>query len=576
MIIFSFFLECAKAAALDRHDQKKDKKNKSLSSAIDGVNKARGRERGNINRSLLTLGRVIVQLSQRSNKKSVRIPYRDSKLTRMLQDSLGGHCVTVVIATVSPSEKAIEETLSTLYYAQSASGITNKPVPVSYMKSPDARHDYSVSDDDVKGVDHWYKMEQRMLFLQSQLDDAQAELAKQYDDQKDTVFRAERAEEELVAVKGILEKTQGTLQSSVLMLKQSTQVILQQQHDLNKSKTELQQLKQRCVNNVMRGVTDIVEKQMGVLNFKQRESFQKMGESNHALNRSTQEIRSSACDILTEVEKTNLSIFELSNEKVLSDKKMRLEGKLTHDSLRELDMMWSRQRKLVDYFVTHSIEQVDELSVDHEEKLTTISSSIEEDCNMTRNLILDAQNGLNENVAALSNLVNQQNNYVQKSTITSTLKQLDEMRNDNSNATKQFSAVVASINQTLAEDKENLSKVVDKQCALADHLRNIVENKYDGYGNMLAKQRRSNIDARKENMVRSFIDFHDLSNSTLLSTTEKESSAVKANCDRYTTNTLRNWNAVAALPERKAIAYNKELSMTPSDEIILKQNELNR
>ena len=57
---------------------------------------ARERERMNINRSLLTLGRVVKLLKERSEKpsasSSVRIPYRDSKLTRILQESLGGRC----------------------------------------------------------------------------------------------------------------------------------------------------------------------------------------------------------------------------------------------------------------------------------------------------------------------------------------------------------------------------------------------------------------------------------------------------------------------------------------------------
>ena len=57
----------------------------------------------------------------------------DSKLTRILQESLGGRCKTVIIATLSPSITAIEESISTLNYAQSANGIINKPVSTSSM-----------------------------------------------------------------------------------------------------------------------------------------------------------------------------------------------------------------------------------------------------------------------------------------------------------------------------------------------------------------------------------------------------------------------------------------------------------
>ncbi|CAM4582953.1 unnamed protein product [Lepidochelys olivacea] len=83
----------------------------------------RAREAGNINQSLLTLGRVITALVERAP----HIPYRESKLTRILQDSLGGRTKTSIIATVSPASVNLEETLSTLEYAHRAKNILNKP-----------------------------------------------------------------------------------------------------------------------------------------------------------------------------------------------------------------------------------------------------------------------------------------------------------------------------------------------------------------------------------------------------------------------------------------------------------------
>ncbi|KAK2712029.1 hypothetical protein QYM36_010905, partial [Artemia franciscana] len=83
----------------------------------------RAREAGNINQSLLTLGRVITALVERTP----HIPYRESKLTRLLQDSLGGRTKTSIIATVSPSACNLEETMSTVEYAHRAKNITNKP-----------------------------------------------------------------------------------------------------------------------------------------------------------------------------------------------------------------------------------------------------------------------------------------------------------------------------------------------------------------------------------------------------------------------------------------------------------------
>nr|VDD53069.1 unnamed protein product [Brassica oleracea] len=81
-----------------------------------GSRDGRAREAGEINKSLLTLGRVINALVEHSS----HIPYRDSELTRLLQDSLGGKTKTCIIATISPSAHSLEETLSTLDYAYRA------------------------------------------------------------------------------------------------------------------------------------------------------------------------------------------------------------------------------------------------------------------------------------------------------------------------------------------------------------------------------------------------------------------------------------------------------------------------
>uniref|UniRef100_A0A803L2W5 Kinesin-like protein n=1 Tax=Chenopodium quinoa TaxID=63459 RepID=A0A803L2W5_CHEQI len=97
-----------------------------------GAREGRAREAGEINKSLLTLGRVINALVEHLG----HIPYRDSKLTRLLRDSLGGRTKTCIIATVSPAVHCLEETLSTLDYAHRAKHIKNKPeINQKMMKS---------------------------------------------------------------------------------------------------------------------------------------------------------------------------------------------------------------------------------------------------------------------------------------------------------------------------------------------------------------------------------------------------------------------------------------------------------
>ncbi|XP_056399245.1 kinesin-like protein KIF18B [Hyla sarda] len=80
------------------------------------------REGANINRSLLALINVINALADAKNKKA-HIPYRDSKLTRLLKDSIGGNCRTVMIAAISPSCLSYDDTYNTLKYANRAKEI---------------------------------------------------------------------------------------------------------------------------------------------------------------------------------------------------------------------------------------------------------------------------------------------------------------------------------------------------------------------------------------------------------------------------------------------------------------------
>lgn len=90
-----------------------------------GATGERAREGISINCGLLSLGNVISALGDKS-KKASHVPYRDSKLTRLLQDSLGGNSQTLMIACISPSDRDFMETLNTLKYANRARNIKNR------------------------------------------------------------------------------------------------------------------------------------------------------------------------------------------------------------------------------------------------------------------------------------------------------------------------------------------------------------------------------------------------------------------------------------------------------------------
>lgn len=112
-----------------------------------GAENKRAAEAGLINKSLLTLGRVINALVDRSS----HIPYRESKLTRLLQDSLGGRTKTCIIATVSPAKSNLEETISTLDYAFRAKNIRNKPQVNQMINKKTLLREFTTEIEKLKG-----------------------------------------------------------------------------------------------------------------------------------------------------------------------------------------------------------------------------------------------------------------------------------------------------------------------------------------------------------------------------------------------------------------------------------------
>lgn len=180
----------------------------SESAKTAGGNQDRGRERKNINQSLLALGRVITALQSVSKDGATelagRVPYRESKLTRLLQEALGGKSKTCIIATCSPSELAVEETVSTLGYAQRACGIKNRPTQNQLMSGVggglSSRGGFGGGS-----TQDWASMELRLSYMETQVREAQFELAKQHELQKEATARAEIAEEVVAGLEEAVE-----------------------------------------------------------------------------------------------------------------------------------------------------------------------------------------------------------------------------------------------------------------------------------------------------------------------------------------------------------------------------------
>eukprot|EP00948_MAST-09A_sp_MAST-9A-sp1_P003312 g3312.t1 len=162
------------------------------------------RESQNINKSLLTLGRVITALRQ----KAARIPYRDSKLTRLLQEALGGRCRTCIIATVSPSVLCVEETLSTLSYAKNAHGIKNKTITAQVkmvegglMKLGSGGMDGLKCTEGLMGdMESFQSLQLRLQYMEQQCEEAQAALGRNHVVTREALARAKVAEEKANAL----------------------------------------------------------------------------------------------------------------------------------------------------------------------------------------------------------------------------------------------------------------------------------------------------------------------------------------------------------------------------------------
>jgi kinesin family protein 3/17 len=154
---------------------------------VTGATGKRLEECKKINQSLSALGNVISALTDHKQPKT-HIPYRDSKITRLLEDSLGGNCITTMMAMVSPALEAFGESLSSLKFANRAKNIRNEPI---------------INEDvDQKALLRKYEFE--LLKLRTELDERNKHLI-----DKKRVFQLEedkkRAEQDKVAAVNALE-----------------------------------------------------------------------------------------------------------------------------------------------------------------------------------------------------------------------------------------------------------------------------------------------------------------------------------------------------------------------------------
>lgn len=189
----------------------------------------RTRETVNINQSLLTLGRVITALVERTP----HVPYRESKLTRLLQESLGGRTKTSIIATISPGHKDLEETMSTLEYANRAKNIQNKPEINQKLTKKTVLKEYTEEIDRLKrdlmaardknGV---YLAEETYNQMQYQIDSQNREITDQITKLKSQKEELAKRQEQMNEISVELDKKTDELKTAEEVLNDNKEVIV--------------------------------------------------------------------------------------------------------------------------------------------------------------------------------------------------------------------------------------------------------------------------------------------------------------------------------------------------------------
>ena len=204
-----------------------------------GAQGSRVREASNINQSLLTLGRVISSLVEHAP----HIPYRESKLTRLLQDSLGGRTKTSIIATVSPAHINHEETISTLDYAFRARNITNRPELNQKLSKTEVLKEYAVDMERLRKELNQIQSKNGVWVTEENYKDMIKRLE---EDQKEMVIKAE----ELKVIKSEMDR-------KTSLFEEVEKTMLAKSREIENTKTKLA-LKEEKLHKVREVLDDVI------------------------------------------------------------------------------------------------------------------------------------------------------------------------------------------------------------------------------------------------------------------------------------------------------------------------------
>lgn len=204
-----------------------------------GAKNERAREAGNINQSLLTLGRCITALTEGHQ----HVPFRDSKLTRLLQESLGGRAKTCIIATLSPVASNVDETLSTLEYASKAQRIKNKPELNARSTSRTLIKEYNSEIESLKSMLMATREKNGVYLSPADYDQLQAQLQSQGEQIKEYEQAMRQREEELEEAVGVRAELRNQVEQVTEALQTSEAALAASRMEVQRLNGELQETK---------------------------------------------------------------------------------------------------------------------------------------------------------------------------------------------------------------------------------------------------------------------------------------------------------------------------------------------
>ena len=371
-----------------------------------GTNGDRIKEAGAINKSLLNLSIVIQNII--NNQKP--IPYRDSKLTHILRDSLGGNAKTSIIATISQLECNLDETISTLNFAQNAKKIKNNAIINEELSANDAK----ILKEKFKNLQINYNS----IFKKY------AELQKEYQNQRNSIYEKENISKSLEMQNEDINK----------MMKE----ILEKEEELKKIKEENDGLKDKIDKNDI--AFKLKEAEIKIIKIKSNN----LTKENIKLSKENNELKDKIKYLEEELNKTNDKI-KLINEKY-NNEILKIEK-----NCKNLENQNS-QSDLIVIELNEKIKQYEEKINNMNIELNKSKKKIEEkDMNIKEINLLISQKD-NENKLLNNNI----NVYINE--IKDKKKELEELNKNNLEIKAKGKDILNKYNEVIMRSKEELIK----------------------------------------------------------------------------------------------------------------------